>query len=423
MSERLGRADASGTTPDGAPAATPGDRWLTPGVVSIGIASLASDASHEQVTSLLPAFLTATLHAGPAALGAIEGASDALVGLSKLVGGPLAAEPRRRARLASGGYLLTTVATAAIGLATAVWQVAILRAVAWAARGVRSPSRDTMLVSLVPPRAYGRASGVERAGDNLGALIGPLVASALVAVIGVRHAMMVSVLPGLVAVASIGIAGREAHRRLTEPGATARLSFSLRELRAAGMGRALVPIACFELGNVATTLLILRASTELEAGNRSATTATSLAILLYALHNAVAATTALAGGSLTDRLGPRTTFTAGAAAYVVAYVLFAVPTGGWVILAAGFALAGAGIGLAETAESTLVAQTLPDRLRGNGYGLLGLVQAMGDLGASLVAGLLWSALSPSVAFGYAAAWMVAASALAGRVSVHGRGRR
>lgn len=66
----------------------------------------------------MPTFLTSVLHAGPAALGAIEGVSDALTGLAKLAGGPLAADPRRRARIASGGYLATAVATAADKIAT-----------------------------------------------------------------------------------------------------------------------------------------------------------------------------------------------------------------------------------------------------------------------------------------------------------------
>jgi len=113
-------------------------------------------------------FLTSTLHAGPGALGAIEGVSDALTGLSKLAGVPLANDPNRRAQLASGGYLGTALATGALGLATAVWQVAGLRALAWVSRGLRSPVRDTLLTSLVPPHAYGRAFGLERAGDNAG---------------------------------------------------------------------------------------------------------------------------------------------------------------------------------------------------------------------------------------------------------------
>lgn len=396
---------------DGTVDQAPDQHWLTPGIASVGVASFASDASHEVVTSLLPGFLSSTLHAGPAALGAIEGVSDALTGITKLVGGPLAADRERRGRLASGGYLVTTLATAAIGLTTAVWQVAVLRALAWASRGVRSPARDTLLMSLAPSQAYGRASGLERAGDNLGALVGPLLASLLVALVGVRHAMLWSFVPGLLAVAAITVAAREARRALVEPGAKRRLSFNLRELREAGLARVLVPVACFELGNLATTFLILRATTQLEAAGRSTTAATSLAILMYAAHNAAATGASLVGGSLADRRGPRVVLIAGAGVYVVAYLLFGLGPAGWATPLIGFVLAGIGIGMAETSESTFVARQLPDRLRGNGYGLLGLTQALGDLGASLVAGALWAAGSAALAFGYAAAWMVAAAVL------------
>jgi MFS family permease len=388
------------------------ERWLTPGVLSVGVASFGSDAGHELVTSLLPSFLTSTLHAGPAALGAIEGISDALTGIAKLAGGPLASEPSRRGKLASGGYLLTALATAAIGLTTAVWQVAALRALAWASRGVRSPARDTLLISLTPPKAYGRATGLERAGDNLGALAGPLLASALVAVMGVRHAMLLAFLPGLLAVAAISVAARAARRSLVVPGARRRVGFNLRELREAGLVRVLVPVACFELGNLATTFLILRATGQLEVAGLSATTATSVAILMYAAHNAAATVAALGGGAVADRHGPRVVLLAGAGVYVVAYLLFGLGPASWPPLLAAFLLSGIGIGMAETSQSTFVARQLPDRLRANGYGLLGLTQAGGALGASLVAGVLWAAGSAGLAFGYAAAWMAAAAVLA-----------
>jgi len=110
--------------------------WLTVGVGSVGAASFFSDAGHEMVTSILPTFVTSTLGAGPGALGTIEGVSDALTGIAKMAGGPLANDPARRGRLASGGYLGTAVATAAIGLTVAVWQAAILRALAWVSRGI-----------------------------------------------------------------------------------------------------------------------------------------------------------------------------------------------------------------------------------------------------------------------------------------------
>jgi sugar phosphate permease len=119
-------------------------------------------------TSVLPAFLTGTLGASAAALGVIDGISDALVGAMKLITGPLANDPHRRARAASGGYLGTAVATGAIGAAVTVWQVGALRGIAWLFRGLRSPARDALLASLSPSSAHGRAFGLERAGDNLG---------------------------------------------------------------------------------------------------------------------------------------------------------------------------------------------------------------------------------------------------------------
>lgn len=388
------------------------ERWLSSGVADVAAASLFSDAGHELATSLLPTFLTATLHSGPAALGAIEGVSDALTGLSKLAGGPLASDPARRGRLASGGYLGTAIATAAIGLTTAVWQVAILRALAWTSRGIRSPARDMLLTDLTPKAAYGRAFGLERAGDNAGAILGPLLASVLVVVIGIRHAIFLAIIPGVFAAISITLAARHARTTLTPEEGRRTLTLNIGALRTAGLARALTPAALFELGNLATTLLILRATNLLHADGRSLTAATSLAILMYATHSGAASLASLGGGYLADRLSPRVVFAAGAAAYVLGYTLFAWEQHRWPILLIGFLLAGVGIGFAETAESTVVAQLLPTHLRSNGFGALGLVQSFGDLGATVVAGILWSVFSPTVAFLYAAAWMALSVAAA-----------
>jgi MFS family permease len=406
------------TDPDPAPKA----RWATRGVFGVGSASLFSDAGHEMVTSVLPTFLTSTLHTGPAALGAIDGVSDALTGLCKLAGGPLANDRQRRAKLASGGYLGTAVATAAIGLATAVWQVAILRAVAWMSRGIRSPARDMLLTDLASDDAYGRAFGVERAGDNAGAIIGPLVASALVAALGIRHAILLAIVPGVLAAVAITIAARDARKTVADPGARRTFALNLGELRRAGLARVLTPVALFELGNLATTLLILRATDLLHTGARDLTAATSLAILLYAAHNAAATGAALFGGQLADRVNARMVFAGGAAVYLASYVLFAVNTHAWPLLLVAFVLSGVGIGFAETAESTVVARGLPDHLRGNGFGVLGLTQSLGDLGSTLVAGVLWSLVSPTVAFGYAAVWMAASLLTGGMLNGRSPGR-
>ena len=393
--------------------------WQRGGVYSVGAASLCSDAGHEMVTSLLPTFLASTLHAGPAALGAIDGVADALTGVAKLVGGPLANDPSRRGRLAAGGYLGTAVATAAIGLATAVWQVAALRALAWISRGVRSPARDMLLTDLAAHGSYGRAFGIERAGDNAGAIIGPLLAAVLVAVLGVRPTILLAVLPGMLAAAAIIVAARAAKQSLASSVGRRVVWFKLQQLRRAGLARVLTPVAMFELGNLATTLLILRATDVLHAGGRSLTAATSLAIVLYAAHNLAATLAALLGGHLADRRSARLVFRAAGVIYLAGYLVFAIGPRPWAWLLLGFVLAGVGIGFAETAESTVVARGLPDDLRSNGFGVLGLTQSLGDLGATVVAGLLWSFFSPAVAFGYAAAWMLASVAAGGLLARSG----
>jgi MFS family permease len=356
-----------------------------------------------------------TLRSSAGALGVIEGISDALIGVAKLIAGPLANDESRRLRMASGGYVVTAAATGAIGLAATVWQAGLARAAAWLARGVRSPARDAMLASLAPPEAYGRAFGLERAGDNLGAVVGPLLAAGLVASLGVRHTLYLSAIPGAFAALAITVAAAEARRHRTAGAVRRSARLELGALHEAGIVHSLLPIAAFELGNVATSLLILRATTLLHHGGRSIATATSLAVLIYAGHNLFGALVAYSGGHWLDRAGARVVFATGAAVYVAAYTLFALPFHSWAILVGAFLLAGSGIGFAETAESALVAGLLPDRLRGSGFGLLGGVQSLGDFASSAVVGLLWTAVSPTVGFAYAAGWMLVSLLSAGAI--------
>jgi predicted MFS family arabinose efflux permease len=259
--------------------ASPG--WLTSGVLSVGLASFFSDSGHEITTSILPTFVTTTLRSSAGALGVIEGISDALLGVAKLIAGPFANDPRRRREIARGGYVVTAAATGAIGLAATVWQAGVLRAGSWVARGARSPARDALLASLVAPSAYGRAFGLERAGDNLGAVVGPLLAAVLVASLGIRPALYLAAVPGAFAAVAITAAAREATKRHTsEAPSPPRRRLEVRAVLGSGLARPLIAIGLFEFGNCATTLLILRATGLLSHGGRSVVAATSLAIVL-----------------------------------------------------------------------------------------------------------------------------------------------
>jgi MFS family permease len=179
----------------------------------------------------------------------------------------------------------------------------------------------------------------------------------------------------------------------------------------------MVPIALFELGNVTTTLLILRTTQLLHTGGRSFAAAASLAILVYAAHNAFGSVVAYGGGHLIDRVGPRVVFAAGAFVYVAAYAIFAVDWHTWPMLLIAFTLAGSGIGLAETSESALVASMLPEHLRGSGFGLLGGIQSAGAFASSAAVGLLYTIASPTVGFAYAAGWMLLSVLASGAIAL------
>ena len=392
-------------------------RWLTPGVRGIGIASLLSDLGHEVPTSLLPSFLTSTLRAPASALGVIEGIADGLAGAARLGGGALADDPGRRRSVAVGGYATTAVLSGLIGAASAAWQVGALRAGAWAARGLRVPARNALLADVVPAAVYGRAYGFERAMDNLGAIGGPLLAIALVGVIGVRSAILLSIIPGLLAAAAIVYAIRRTRLATVREHQPIRLR--IRPVMRGQLGRLLATAFAFELGNLAATLLILRATELLQPG-RSHTSAAQLALVLYTGYNLAATLASIPAGHVGDRHGLLRTLGAGAVCFLISYVGFAFSGESFALLAGCFILAGIGIGCAETAETLSWPDSRPTTSEAPRSGYWPRFGAVGNLAASVVAGVLWTAVSPTVAFLYVAAWMIVA--LAGLVITNLSGR-
>jgi MFS family permease len=375
--------------------------WLNRGVAGIGLASFFSDVSHEVPTSLLPALLTTTLGAPAAALGTIEGIADGLSGVAKVAGGALADDPARRRATAMGGYTATSILSALIGVASSVWQVAVLRTGAWISRGLRTPSRNALLTDVVEPEAFGRAYGFERALDNAGAIAGPLLALLLVSLVGVRDAILLSVIPGLMAAAAVFVAIKSAPR--LERHERPPLRIRIRPVLRGRLGRLFVAVAAFELGNAAATLLILRA-TDLLSPAHGHDSAVKLAVVLYAVYNAAAMVTSVPAGHVTDRRGATSVLVTGALALLAAYLGFALSGPGFALLAVCFALAGIGKGGVETAQSAAVALLAPTDLRGSAFGALAGIQSFGNLAASAVAGALWTLVSPRLAFLYLAGW-------------------
>ena len=382
--------------------------WLTKGVRGIGAASFLSDLGHEVPTALLPRLLTQTFGASAAVLGIIEGLADGLAGFFRFFGGALADDPDRRRDVAVGGYTATAVLTAGIGAATTVWQVGLLRAGGWAARGLRVPARNALLADAVPADAYGRAYGFERMMDNLGAVAGPLLALALVAAFDVRTAILVSVIPGLLAALAILYAVR--HLPRLQRSERQPIQFHVRSVLRGRLGRLMVGVSLFEVGNIAATFLILRA-TDLLTPERGLESATFVALLLYLAYNVAATLVSLPAGHASDRIGSVRVLRLGVGAFLFAYVLFAASGPSIPLLLLAFVLAGIGIGGVETAEHAAVAGAAPLGVRGSAFGMLAAVQSFGNLAASVGMGLVWSLVSPVAAFS-AIALLMGASVVA-----------
>ena len=238
--------------------------------------------------------------------------------------------------------------------------------------------------------------------DNLGAIGGPLVALALVTQLSIRTTILLTVIPGLMAVAAI----LYAVRHIPNPSVRRRehLRLQVGPVIRGPLGRLFVGITAFELGNIAATLLILR-STELLEPTLGASAATSAVLLLYFAYNLLATLISIPAGQASDRIGPIDVLTGGVFFFLVAYLVFIWSGPNIPLLAVGFVLAGMGKGCAETAEHTTVATFSPIETRGSSFGLLAAIQSFGNLAASGIAGIVWSVASPESAFSYVAAWM------------------
>jgi len=365
--------------------------WLTRNVLAIGLASFFSDVSHEMATTVLPAFLALEIRATPLALGAIEGIADGLASFFKLIGGWWTDRMGRRKPIAVSGYAVTTVATASFALAVS-WPVVLFgRALAWMARGWRTPARNALLADTVPREAYGHAFGFERAMDTVGALVAPVLAlSLLEAGASYRHIFALALIPGTLATLAIALFVSEAKRSPQPP----RTFFAdVRHLSRPFLLFLLVA-GVFGLGQFAPTLLVLRA-TELTGRPEAA-------MALYVLFNGVQAASAYAFGALAHRVGSLNLLGASYLAFAVVALGFAHVGASMPLLALLFAAAGLAVGGIEAMEPTVSAELLPPTVRGTGFGALGAANGLGDLLSSLLVGALWSAYGPEAGFGFAA---------------------
>ena len=358
-------------------------------------------------TAVLPLQL-ASLGLGATGLGAIEGLADAASGLAKLIGGAVGQRLARKRPWTAAGYAVTAVCTSALGFTSSLPALMGLRSAAWAGRGFRSPMRDFLVSDSVEPRFYARAFGVERAGDMIGAIAGPLVALALLATgIAFQSVLLIAIVPGLAAAACVMFLVRE---RISDP-AKARAA-ALRPAMPSGYWPLIGAVLVFGLGDFSRSFLILAiAKTAPSVG---------LPVVLYALHNGVSALATFPAGHLADRFGRRRVLAAGYALGLGVNLTLAIASHSIPGVCVAFLLSGLAIAVEETVEKACVAEVLPRETRSYGLGVLATANALGDMVSSVGVGLLWDRVGPGAAFGSAAACSGAGALLLFAVSRRGQ---
>jgi MFS family permease len=372
-------------------------------VLVLAAVSLLTDASSEIIYPLLPIFLTTVLGTSAAAVGAIEGAAETTSALLKLASGWWSDRASRRKPLVVAGYALASLARPLVAIAQSASQVLAIRLTDRVGKGIRGSPRDALIAESVDPSIRGRAFGFHRAADHAGAVIGPLIAFALLRWehLPLRTVFLFAALPGVLSVIVLVLGVRETPRDTRAASGTKKATMpSL----GAPLGRAfwtfLVSVLLFTLGNSTDAFLILRA-------NQLGVSVALVPILWAALH-VVKSAASVPGGALSDRFGRKPLILAGWAVYAAVYVGFGRATDTWHAWAL-FLAYGTFFGLTEGTQAALIADLVGSARRGTAYGWYYLAVGIGALPASVLFGLVWDRVSPRAAFDLGAALAFAAA--------------
>ncbi len=406
-------------------------------VVWLSIVSFLNDTASEMVYPLLPLFLTGTLGAGAAVLGVIEGAAESASSFIKLASGWISDRSGQRKPLVVWGYGIAAIARPLIALVTSPWHVLAIRLSDRAGKGLRAAPRDALLAESVTADVRGRAFGLHRAADHLGAVVGPIIASLLLLVLAgnLRAVFALAAVPGLLAVLTVIVRVREQVQRRPDrltprpvPAAADRDSID-----AVGAGptparpaildmrghdpvfpRFLVAVLLFTLGNATDAFLLLRAS--------SLGVPAAAIPLLWAVHHVSKSAWSVPGGALADRIGAQRAIVLGWLLYALTYVGFALASAVWHVWIL-MIVYGLFYGLTEAPEKALVAGLAERDRQGHAFGAYHFAIGIGALPASVGFGWLWQTWGPTTAFvagatlALAAAFMLAirVPAQAGRI--------
>ena len=374
-------------------------RTLPRAVWALGLTSLLMDTSSELIHGLLPVFLVVTLGASATALGVVEGIAEATAQITRVFSGWLSDVLGRRKALTVAGYGLAAVTKPLFPLANSIGLVLLARFLDRIGKGIRGAPRDALVADLTPADKRGAAFGLRQSLDTVGATLGPAAAIGLMYLFNddIRTVLWFAVIPAVLAVIVLMVGVKEpAHAE-----AKARAPLHAREIKELGSAywRVIVAGAVFTLARFSEAFLVIRA--------RDQGLALAWAPVVIAVMSLVYAASAYPAGRLQDRIGARPLLLCGLLVLIAADLVLAFGST-LVAIFLGIGLWGLHMGLTQGVLAALISATAPDRLRGTGFGLFGLITGLASLLASVLAGLLWDSIGAQATFLAGAAFAAAA---------------
>jgi len=360
----------------------------------LGFVSLLMDLSSEIYHALLPLFITVTLGASVAVLGAIDGIAEATASFAKLAAGRLSDRNQRRKPWILLGYGLAAVTKPLFALAASPATVLGARLVDRTAKGIRGAPRDAMVADETPPEIRGAAFGLRQSLDTVGAFLAPLAAVALMWLFAedIRAVFWIAVIPAVLSVTLAWLALREPRRHVDSSKPQPLLS-GFRQVDKTCRRLIFVGFV-FTLARFSESFLILKGT---DAG--LSITAAPLVLVLFNLAYLLLSYPA---GALSDRRDPRMILLGGIAMLVAGNMVLA-RTDSIAWMAVGVFLWGGHMALTQGLFARMIADAAPDHLRATTFGMFHLASGVATLLASLAAGLLWDRQGPEATFTASAA--------------------
>ena len=360
-------------------------RRVISNIVWIGLVSLFADMSTEMIYPLIPLYLTATLGASPAIVGVIEGIAESIASLLKVFSGYIGDIYHNKKRLAFAGYAASVVYKVFLLIATSWPGILVARIIDGTGKGIRTAPRDALVAQSSDRKQLGSSFGLHKMLDMAGSALGVLLAYYFVVInCGYHKAFLFSIIPAVISVLII-FAVRENKTRVAS---SEKIVLKGRKLsRELKMYLAAIFIFC--LGNSSNTFLLLKAQ---ERGFSAAQV-----ILLYLLFNVATSSLAIPAGKLSDKFGRSKVLIPGYLIYGLVYLGFGLLSSKPSIILLFFTY-GVCHALISGAERAFIVERTPVELSGTMLGVYGMLQGIGLLLSSIIAGLLWDNINSNAPF-------------------------